>query len=158
MTLSFKAKVSRKIFVSADSGFGVFLVKVDGARESRVIVGNLHALSVGDFLEIEGEESEHPRFGKQVKVSRFEFIKPQDSEGIARYLSSGRFRGIGRKTAQKIAERFGAVHEDRRMETFQHGGKRSQAHFLHRGDTRVLADALHPPGLVGRAALGHQGA
>jgi exodeoxyribonuclease V alpha subunit len=105
--LLFKAKVSRKIFVSADTGFGVFLVKVDGTRESRIIVGNLHALSVGDFLEIEGEESEHPRFGKQIKVSRFEFIKPQDSEGIARYLSSGRFRGIGRKTAQKIVDRFG---------------------------------------------------
>jgi exodeoxyribonuclease V alpha subunit len=104
---SFKVKVSRKIFVSADSGFGVFLVRVEGTRESRVIVGNLFSLSEGDFLEIEGEESQHPRFGKQIKVSRFEFIKPEDGEGIARYLSSGRFKGIGKKTAQKIVDRFG---------------------------------------------------
>jgi len=104
---SFKAKVSRKIFVSADSGFGVFLVRVEGTRESRVIVGNLFSLSEGDLLEIEGEESEHPRFGTQIKVSRFEFIKPQDGEGMARYLSSGRFKGIGKKTAQKIVDRFG---------------------------------------------------
>ena len=105
--LAFKVKVSRKIFVSAETGFGVFRVTLDGTRESRVIVGNLHSLGEGDLLQIEGEESEHPRFGKQIKVSRFEFIKPQDSEGIARYLSSGRFKGIGRKTAQKIVDHFG---------------------------------------------------
>ena len=87
--LSYKVKVNRKIFVSEDTGFGVFRVTIDGSRESRVIVGNLFSLSEGDFLQIEGEESEHPRFGKQIKVSRFEFIKPQDGEGIARYLSSG---------------------------------------------------------------------
>ena len=104
---AFKVKVSRKIFVSQESGFGVFLVRVEGTRESRVIVGNLHALSDGDFLEVEGEESEHPRFGPQIKVSRFEFIRPQDGEGIARYLASGRFKGIGKKTAQRIVDHFG---------------------------------------------------
>ena len=104
---TYKVKVSRKIFVSQESGFGVFLVRMEGTRESRIIVGSLHALSVGDFLEIEGEESEHPRFGRQIKVSRFEFIKPSDGEGIARYLSSGRFKGIGKKTAQRIVDHFG---------------------------------------------------
>jgi exodeoxyribonuclease V alpha subunit len=107
--LSYKVKVNRKIFVSEETGFGVFRVTIDGSRENRVIVGNLFSLSEGDFLEIEGEESEHPRFGKQIKVGRFEFIKPQDGEGIARYLASGRFRGIGKKTAQKIVDRFGAA-------------------------------------------------
>jgi len=105
--LSFKVKVSRKIFVSPDTGFGVFKVTLEGSRESRVIVGNLFSLSEGDFLQIEGEESEHPRFGKQIKVSRYEFILPQDGEGIANYLSSGRFKGIGKKTAQKIVDQFG---------------------------------------------------
>ncbi|MBE0664611.1 MAG: ATP-dependent RecD-like DNA helicase [Candidatus Aminicenantes bacterium] len=105
--LSFKVKVSRKIFVSPDSGFGVFKVTLDGSRESRIIVGNLFSLSEGDFLLIEGDESDHPRFGKQIKVSRYEFILPQDGEGIANYLSSGRFKGIGKKTAQKIVDQFG---------------------------------------------------
>ncbi|MCU0236389.1 MAG: ATP-dependent RecD-like DNA helicase [Acidobacteria bacterium] len=103
---SFKVKVSRKIFISEETGFGVFRVTVDGSRESRVIVGSLSSLGEGDMLAIEGEESLHPRFGKQIKVSAFEFIKPQDGEGIARYLSSGRFKGIGRKTAQKIVDHF----------------------------------------------------
>lgn len=105
--LSFKVKVNHKIFVSQDTGFGVFKVTLDGSRESRVIVGNLFSLSEGDFLKIEGEESEHPRFGKQIKVSSYEFILPQDGEGIANYLASGRFKGIGKKTAQKIVDQFG---------------------------------------------------
>ncbi len=104
---TFKVRVSRRIFVSQESGFGVFLVRVEGQRESRVIVGSLHALSVGDTLEIEGEETDHPRFGRQIKVSRFEFVRPGDNEGIARYLASGRFKGIGPKTAQRIVDHFG---------------------------------------------------
>jgi exodeoxyribonuclease V alpha subunit len=105
--LSFKVKVNRKIFASPDSGFGVFKVMLEGSRESRVIVGNLFSLNEGDFLLIEGEEAEHPRFGKQIKVSRFEFILPQDDEGMVKYLASGRFKGIGKKTAQKIVDHFG---------------------------------------------------
>jgi exodeoxyribonuclease V alpha subunit len=104
---SYRAKVSRKIFTSPDTGFGVFKILLDGSRESRIIVGNLFSLSEGDFLQLEGEESEHPRFGKQIKVSRFEFILPQDGEGMVKYLSSGRFKGIGKKTAQKIVDHFG---------------------------------------------------
>jgi len=105
--LSTKVKVSRKIFTSPDTGFGVFKVLLDGSRESRIIVGNLFSLNEGDFLLIEGEEAEHPRFGKQIKVSRFEFILPQDGDGMVKYLSSGRFKGIGKKTAQKIVDHFG---------------------------------------------------
>jgi len=105
--LSYKVKVSRKIFTSPDTGFGVFKVVLDSSRESRIIVGNLFSLSEGDFLLIEGEEAEHPRFGRQIKVSRFEFILPQDGEGMTKYLSSGRFKGIGKKTAQKIVDHFG---------------------------------------------------
>ena len=104
---SYKVKVSRKIFTSPETGFGVFKVLLDSSRESRIIVGNLFSLSEGDFLLIEGEESEHPRFGRQIKVGRFEFILPQDGEGMAKYLSSGRFKGIGKKTAQKIVDHFG---------------------------------------------------
>ena len=106
---AYKVKVSRKIYVSQDTGFGVFKVLLDGSRESRVIVGNLFSLSEGDFLMIEGEEAEHPRFGRQIKVNRFEFILPQDGEGMAKYLSSGRFKGIGKKTAQKIVDHFGQL-------------------------------------------------
>ncbi len=104
---SYKVKVSRKIFSSEDTGFGVFKVLLDGSRENRIIVGNLFSVSEGDFLLIEGEEAEHPRFGSQIKVSRFESVLPEDGDGMVKYLSSGRFKGIGKKTAAKIVDQFG---------------------------------------------------
>ena len=103
-----KVKVQKKIFVSQESGFGVFKVAVQGKQQGLVIVGNLFDVNEGDFLEIEGEATRHPRFGEQVKVSRFEFIMPQDGDGIIRFLSSGRIKGLGKKTAEKIYDHFGA--------------------------------------------------
>ena len=106
---SLKVRVSKKIFAAPESGFAVLKVQLVGGRESRIIVGELAAVHEGDFLQIEGGESEHPRFGRQFKVSRFQFLMPEDSEGMIHYLSSGRIKGIGRKTAEKIVAHFGTA-------------------------------------------------
>ena len=107
--MEFSVKVSKKIFASPESGFGVFKALISGTREYKIIVGNLFNVREGDFLEIEGEEVLHPRFGEQFKVTRFQTVVPQDSEGIVKYLSSGRIKGMGRKTARKIVDQFGAL-------------------------------------------------
>jgi exodeoxyribonuclease V alpha subunit len=101
-----KIKVQKKIFVSQETGFGVFKVLVTGSRDSKIIVGNLFDVREGDFLEIEAEPSFHPRFGDQLKVTHYTFIQPQDSEGIEKYLSA-RIKGVGKVTAQKIVQAFG---------------------------------------------------
>jgi exodeoxyribonuclease V alpha subunit len=85
--ISHKVKVIKKIFVSPETGFGVFKVTVDGTRESKIIVGNLFDVKEGDFLDIEGEYTTHQKFGEQIKVSRLTFIQPQDTEGIIKSLS-----------------------------------------------------------------------
>lgn len=103
----FKVKVQRKIYFSEESGYGVFMVAVQGRRETTVIVGNLFDVNEGDFLEIEGDYFEHPKFGKQIKVQSFQARLPEDKEGIIKYLASDRFKGIGPKSAEKIAQHFG---------------------------------------------------
>jgi len=105
--ISHKVKVNKKIFLSPETGFGVFKVSIKGTRENKIITGNLFDVKSGDFLEIKGEYFYHPRFGEQIKVITFEFIKPQDNEGIKKFLSSGRFKGVGEKTAEKIVNVFG---------------------------------------------------
>lgn len=102
-----KVKVQKKIFFSEESGYGVFKVSVKGAKEPVVIVGNLFDVNEGDYLEIKGEEINHPTYGKQLKVQEFKAILPDDKEGIIAYLSSGRFKGLGKKTAEKIVDHFG---------------------------------------------------
>jgi exodeoxyribonuclease V alpha subunit len=104
----FKVKVLKKIFFSEETGFGVFSASVQGKRENTVIVGSLFDVNEGNFLEIEGEYVNHQKFGKQIRVDTFKASMPEDKDGIVKYLSSGRIKGIGKKTAEKIADRFGA--------------------------------------------------
>jgi len=107
-----KVKVTRKIFVSRENGFGVFKVLTLPERDSEIIVGNLFDVREGDTLEIEGEYIYHPRFGNQIKITGFKAILPQDLQGIKKFLSSGRVKGVGKKSAEKIVEKFG-------IETFE---------------------------------------
>lgn len=102
-----KVRVQKKIFFSEETGYGVFKVTVKGVKEPSVIVGNLFDVNEGDYLEIRGEEINHPTYGKQIKIQDYKSILPEDKEGIIAYLSSGRFKGLGKKTAEKIVERFG---------------------------------------------------
>lgn len=83
------------------------MVAVQGRRETTVIVGNLFDVNEGDLLEIEGDYFDHPKFGKQIKVRAFQAHLPEDKDGIVKYLSSDRFKGIGAKSAEKIAQHFG---------------------------------------------------
>ena len=103
-----KVKVLKKIFFSEESGFGVCKVSVKGQRENTTIVGNLIDVNEGDFLAVEGEYVHHPKFGKQIKVKTFQSILPQDKDGMVKYLSSGRIKGLGKKSAEKIVDHFGA--------------------------------------------------
>ncbi len=107
-----KVKVNRKIFVSQENGFGVFRVISIPERDSEIIVGNLFDVREGDTLEIEGEYIYHPRFGNQIKVESFKTVLPQDLDGIKKFLSSGRVKGVGKKSAEKIVDKFG-------MDTFE---------------------------------------
>ena len=103
----FKIKIRKQIFVSEETGFGVFSGKIEPSGEERIIVGSLFDIREGDKIEIEGEETFHPKFGKQIRVNSFKNLLPDDNEGIIRFLSSGRIKGVGRKTAEKIVNEFG---------------------------------------------------
>lgn len=51
---------------------------------------------------------ENGKFGRQFKVDSFELIAPKDEDSTINYLASGNFRGIGKKTAQRIFDMFGS--------------------------------------------------
>lgn len=71
------------------------------------VAGTLAGVFEGDRLDIVGEEVLHPRFGRQVKVHSFCHYIPSDLDGLKSFLGSGRFPGIGEKTAQKLVDGFG---------------------------------------------------
>jgi len=71
------------------------------------VVGTFAFISVGETLCLEGEWVDHPEYGRQFKVERYESVVPATQKGIERYLGSGLIRGIGPVTAKKLVSHFG---------------------------------------------------
>lgn len=76
-------------------------------EEEATVVGYLPFINKGDNIKAVGNFIEHPEYGMQFKIETFEKTMPESLEGIERYLSSGKLKGIGPATAQKMVKEFG---------------------------------------------------
>lgn len=54
-----------------------------------------------------GKWTVHNNFGRQFLINRAVSIRPTHKDALVRYLSSGMFKGIGPKIAEKIVKHFG---------------------------------------------------
>ncbi|MDE6398607.1 MAG: AAA family ATPase, partial [Clostridiales bacterium] len=86
---------------------GYTIITLDCEGEPLVCVGTFPPVSEGEFVQLGGDFTVHPKFGKQFKVSEVHAAAPDTLDGIVRYLGSGLIKGIGPKTALSIVERFG---------------------------------------------------
>ncbi|MBC7189599.1 ATP-dependent RecD-like DNA helicase, partial [Candidatus Aerophobetes bacterium] len=76
-------------------------------EEYLTIVGNLVNPAPGIILQIEGDWTHHPRYGKQFKFHTYTKIEPATEEGIEKYLASGIIEKIGPGIARRIVKHFG---------------------------------------------------
>ncbi len=103
-----KVRITRLVYYEPTSGFTV-LRAMDLDSGAKVnLVGVLPDVHSGDRLQVHAEHIVHPRFGPQLKVISFERLVPEDEEAIVNYLAAGRIKGLGKKTAARIAAYFGA--------------------------------------------------
>ena len=100
-----KGSVEDIIFQNQDNGYAVFSISSD--MEEITCTGVVPQIHSGEALTLTGRFIVHPVYGKQFQVSFFEKSIPTTEEGIEKYLSSGVIKGIGKKTAKKIVDRFG---------------------------------------------------
>ncbi len=96
--------VEHIIFQNSDNGYAV-LNFVSGEEEV-TCVGILHGVSEGEMLELTGEYTTHPSYGRQFKVQSFGVKSPEDVLSIERYLASGAIKGIGAALAARIVREF----------------------------------------------------
>jgi exodeoxyribonuclease V alpha subunit len=99
--------IERFTFRNPDTGWAVVRLVEEASGRPVTAVGPMAQLKEGQRLAVSGKESEHPRFGVQVKVDSFEALAPSTAEGIEAYLAAGLVRGIGPGTAKKIVGAFG---------------------------------------------------
>ena len=73
----FEGTVDNIVFRNDTNGWTVASIRLDGSRGSIAAVGLMPFLSAGEHARFEGEIVEHRDYGRQIKVSRYETIRPE---------------------------------------------------------------------------------
>ena len=100
------------IFHNEENLYTVVRIRVDETNDSyedkeAVVTGNFPKIHEDETYIFYGRFQEHPKFGMQFHAKHFKKEIPQTTQGIVHYLSSDLFKGIGKKTAEKIVEHIG---------------------------------------------------
>lgn len=94
------------IYENPENGYTV--CDVVSAGQLITMTGYMPNLSEGERIEAHGEWVTHLEYGDQFKVDYYERHMPSTESEIEKYLASGLLPGIGKATAKKIVQRFGA--------------------------------------------------
>lgn len=95
------------IYTNEENGYLVGILETED--DVVTIVGNIPNPQLGEQLELTGEWIDHPKFGKQFKLTTYRSTIPTSLQGIENYLSSGLIPGIGPKMAKRIVAHFGEM-------------------------------------------------
>ena len=101
----FECVVDEITFRNDTNGWTVAQIRLD--RERLAAVGIMPFIGAGEHVRLTGEWTEHPDYGRQIKVSQCESIRPATKSGMEKYLASGLIKGIGPSTAKLIIQHFG---------------------------------------------------
>ena len=107
MLTDLSGQIERITYTNEENGFTIAKVKVGGRQDLITVVGNLMAPTPGEVLQMRGEWTTHPKFGKQFKVEHCKTKVPATVLGIKKYLGSGLIRGLGPVMAGRIVDMFG---------------------------------------------------
>ncbi len=99
-----KGYVDHIIYRNTDNGYTVLILIVE--EEELTCVGTFSDIVEGENIEVKGEYTDHPTYGRQFKVASYEEKAPEDELAIERYLGSGAIKGIGIALAARIVRRF----------------------------------------------------
>lgn len=111
MTYYFSGTIDRVIFENTSNFFKIILLEIDDTDSDFddfeiIVTGTIADVIEGENYTFWGELTQHPKYGQQLKVERYQRAKPS-SAGLIKYFSSQHFKGIGKKTAEKIIHLYG---------------------------------------------------
>lgn len=99
--------VDRIVYESEESGFFVGRVTQKDTGALVTFVGNLAAVSPGETVRLWGRWVDDPRFGRQLRIEKYETVLPTTAVAIEKYLGSGLIYGIGPTFAKRLVDAFG---------------------------------------------------
>ena len=104
--LKIEGMVESIIYENHENGYTVCDISSGG--QLITLTGYMPDLSEGESVIVHGEWVTHVEYGDQFKVDYYERRLPSTEEEIEKYLASGLLPGIGKATARRIVELFGA--------------------------------------------------
>jgi exodeoxyribonuclease V alpha subunit len=107
MLADLQGQIERITYTNDESGFTIAKVRVYDRRDLVTVVGNLRAPTAGEILKMQGEWTNHPKYGEQFRVVHYKSMVPASVHGIEKYLGSGLIKGIGPIMAKRIVKTFG---------------------------------------------------
>ncbi|HYP19400.1 MAG TPA: ATP-dependent RecD-like DNA helicase [Chloroflexia bacterium] len=99
--------VDKITYVNEENGYTIGRLKVPRQKQLVTIAGHLPAVNVGEGLRVEGHWIQHPQYGRQFQVSRYQTAAPGTVTALKKYLSSGLLKGVGPVLAEHIVNTFG---------------------------------------------------
>ncbi|MEX2784221.1 ATP-dependent RecD-like DNA helicase [Streptococcus sp. H49] len=167
MEYYFSGSIERIIFENSSNFFKILLLEIEDTDSpfsdyEIIVTGTVADIIEGENYTFWGELIQHPKYGEQLKISRYERTKPSSS-GLVKYFSSNHFKGIGKKTAEKIIALYGdrtidkILEEPEKLDSIRGLSKASKDNFiaalkLNYGTEQILAK-LAEYGLSNRLAF-----
>ena len=117
MEFYFSGTIERIIFENPSNFFRILLLDIEDTDAEDfedfeiIVTGSMADVMEGEDYTFWGSLVQHPKYGQQLKISRYERAK-LSSKGLVKYFSNDHFKGIGVKTAQKIVQLYGEDTED----------------------------------------------
>lgn len=105
--VSVEGVLERIVYENADQGFMVGRLSTSGVPPLVTFVGNLLAVSPGETVRLWGRWVDDRKFGRQLRVERYETLTPATVDAVEKYLGSGLVEGIGPVYAKKLVKAFG---------------------------------------------------
>ncbi len=104
----------KTIYHNSNNSYLIGLFKVKEASndldqlisKTITITGYLPDLNEIDTYILDGNITNHSKYGEQFMVTNFERVMPKEADSIVSVLSSDMFKGIGKKTAEAIVSMF----------------------------------------------------
>lgn len=101
-----RAEVESLRVVGGDFFTIAVCIHAQGDGEKFIAAGRMFGVQAGSTLELKGRWVDHPKHGRQFKVTSLDVVLSDSTTGVVRWLAE-RMPGIGRGRATKLVERFG---------------------------------------------------
>ncbi len=106
----------RRSIYSSETGYIVGIFKVSETNNNELddyidrtitFTGHFHELNENDTYIFYGTLEEHSKYGDQFVVTAYERCQPETKDALVEFLTSGLFKGIGERKAEKIVHVLG---------------------------------------------------